>query len=507
MPLRTVFLVSVAVAVAAASGSAGVLVDGGAGDDSVDGGTGNDTVSGGAGNDTVAGGDGDDSVDGGDGDDSITGGDGNDTIGGVVGADVIDAGAGNDSVNAGSENDTVAGGTGADSMDGGDGIDTLDYSTSAQPVEVDLEAQTVTGGDGTGDEFINFEGVIGSDGNDTITGNDGPNTIDGGGGDDTVDGGDGNDSIDGGDGDDTVDGGDGDDTIDGGDGDDSIDGGDGDDTIDGGNGDDTMGGGGGDDVFNVGPATGNDSILGGETGETIGDTIIITAGPGDQVIVTPDDNDPEMDAGTIVVIDTNGNTISNITYDEIENVQIVCFTRGTMIMTPKGEVAIEDLEEGDMVVTRDHGVQPIRWIGSQKVEAAGKLAPVMIREGALGNDRDLKVSPLHRMLITDWRAELMFDEAEVLAAAKHLVNGDTIYVEEGGEVEYFHMLFDQHEIVTANGAPSESFHPGEQGLSWLEEEVREEIFAIFPELRIEVEGYGPAARTSLKGWEARALKR
>jgi len=125
----------------------------------------------------------------------------------------------------------------------------------------------------------------------------------------------------------------------------------------------------------------------------------------------------------------------------------------------------------------------------------------------LGNDRDLLVSQLHRMLITDWRAELMFGEPEVLAAAKHLINGDTIHMAEGGEVEYFHMLFDAHEIVTANGAPSESFHPGEQGMSWLEEEVREEIFSIFPELRIALEGYGPTARTTLKAFEARALKR
>ena len=137
----------------------------------------------------------------------------------------------------------------------------------------------------------------------------------------------------------------------------------------------------------------------------------------------------------------------------------------------------------------------------------GKVAPIVIKAGALDNDRDLRVSPLHRMLISDWRAELMFGEQEVLAAAKHLVNGDTIYVEEGLEVEYFHMLFDQHEIVTANGAPSESFHPGEQGMGWLDEEVREEIFTIFPELRGDYAEYGPAARTSLKAFEARALKR
>jgi hypothetical protein len=225
---------------------------------------------------------------------------------------------------------------------------------------------------------------------------------------------------------------------------------------------------------------------------------------GGSFVVIPDPGgDPE--AGTVAVLDSGGNTVSTINFAEIE--RIVCFTRGTMIATPSGEVAIEDLSEGDLVLTRDRGAQPLRWIGSQTVAATGELAPVMIRKGALGNDRDLRVSPLHRMLLTDWRAELMFGQAEVLAAAKHLINGDTIYVDEGGEVEYFHMLFDSHEIVTANGAASESFHPGEQGMSWIEEEVREEIFTIFPNLRVDLEGYGPAARLPLKAYEARALKR
>ena len=350
------------------------------------------------------------------------------------------------------------------------------------------------------------------------TGND---TVDGGGGDDTVDGGDGNDTVTGGDGNDSVGGGDGTDSIDGGGGNDTLDGGAGDDDIGVGGGDTAFGGAGDDDFVIDGNDLGNDiSILGGEADEEAildpennpqptpdgtGDEIIVNTPPGGSFVVVPDATDPEDDAGQIFILDAGGNTVSTITYDEVE--AITCFTRGTMIMTPSGEVAIEDLSEGDLVMTRDRGAQPLRWIGSQSVEAKGKLAPIMIHKGALGNDRDLLVSPLHRMLIEDWRAELMFGETEVLAAAKHLINGETIHVQEGGEVEYFHMLFDHHEIVTANGAASESFHPGEQGIGWMAEEVREEIFEIFPQLRVEIEGYGPAARTSLKAFEARALKR
>ncbi len=228
--------------------------------------------------------------------------------------------------------------------------------------------------------------------------------------------------------------------------------------------------------------------------------------PGGSFVVRPNAGDDED--GTVDIYsglpDDPGSLVGTITYSEIE--RIVCFTRGTMIMTPDGEKAIEDLAEGDLVETRDNGAQKLRWIGSRKMAAFGKIAPVVIKKGALGNDRDLRVSQLHRMLITDWRAELMFGEPEVLATAKHLVNGDTVYVEEGGEVEYFHMLFDRHEIVTANGAPSESFHPGEQGLSWMEEQVRDEIYAIFPELQDDADSFGPSARQSLKAYEARAIK-
>lgn len=178
---------------------------------------------------------------------------------------------------------------------------------------------------------------------------------------------------------------------------------------------------------------------------------------------------------------------------------VVCFTSGTSIRTQSGEVFIEDLTKGDMVLTVDHGYQPIRWIGSSKRAATGDLAPILIRKGALGNDRDLRVSPQHRMLLQGWKAELLFGETEVLATAKSLINDHSIIRVEGGEVEYFHMLFDTHEIIWAEGALSESFHPGEQGWKALDEPTRSEILDLFPQLADgNLETYGPAARMSLK---------
>jgi hypothetical protein len=185
---------------------------------------------------------------------------------------------------------------------------------------------------------------------------------------------------------------------------------------------------------------------------------------------------------------------------------LVCFASGTLIKTPNGQTLIEQLAPGDMVLTMDHGPQPIRWIGSSKRPAVGNMAPILIRKGALGNTRDLRVSPQHRMLLSGWQAEVLFGESEVLATAKSLVNDHSILREEGGEVEYFHMLFDSHEIVYAEGAPSESFHPGAEGWKALDMPTRNEILELFPQLANgNFDSYGPSARASLKYKEGSLL--
>ena len=172
----------------------------------------------------------------------------------------------------------------------------------------------------------------------------------------------------------------------------------------------------------------------------------------------------------------------------------VCFTPGTLIETPGGRVAIETLAPGDLVLTRDGGPQPLRDIFFARFEARGRHAPVRFAPGALGNDGVLEVSQQHRMLLTGWRAELLFGEEEVLAPARHLLNGDTIRLRETGMVTYIHLLFDRHEIVTAGGIPSESYYPGHPGALAAAREAR----AFFPEA-----GSAPgAARRVLRAHEA-----
>ena len=199
--------------------------------------------------------------------------------------------------------------------------------------------------------------------------------------------------------------------------------------------------------------------------------------------------------------------VQNATTLAADNGGVVCFVRGTRILTAEGEKGIENLTAGDLVRTMDHGYQPIRWIGSSIVEGKGRFAPIVIEADTLGNARRLAVSPQHRMLLTGWQAELYFDEPEVLVAAKMLVNDTTIRVQEQAEVEYFHMLFDTHEIIFAEGAPSESFHPAHIGWGALAESAREEILALFPELEgLDFSLYGPSARRSLTAKEARLAR-
>lgn len=180
---------------------------------------------------------------------------------------------------------------------------------------------------------------------------------------------------------------------------------------------------------------------------------------------------------------------------------IICFAGGTLIRTPLGERRIESLSTGDLVVTIDRGPQPIRWMGGKTVRATGALAPIRIARGTMGNDRDLLVSPQHRLLLRRAGGD------EALAPAIALLDDFRITVAFGGMVTYHHMMFDQHEVVFANGAPSESFHPGGQVLDTLDARSREELFRPFPALRSDLGTYGPPSRTCLATEDARELAR
>ncbi|WP_152912583.1 Hint domain-containing protein [Candidatus Rhodobacter oscarellae] len=550
------------------SGDGEDTLEGGDGDDSLVGGDEADTIMGGDGADTIDGGRGGDELDGGAGDDSILGGNDDDTITGGDGADTVDGGDGDNLIdtsgsapllddkngdgfgfgpygplpgliadsNENDDRDLVTAGSGDDTIITGDDDDTIIAGSGDNVIDAGIDDDSITST--FGDDFI-----VGGEGSDTISAGAGDDTIYGGldpavvpfdgadipddgsfpnGGDpdpengrDYIEGGAGNDLIYGQDDDDTILGGGGADTIFGGVDDDSILGGNSKDDIYGGQGADTMRGENDRDEFFIDErehAFGD--VVDGGTGGNDVDTLDLRGLGRLQVVGETVDADGDSTSGTVNFLAADGSVEGSLEFTEIERL-IICFTPGARIATPRGEISVEDLHVGDRVITRDDGVQAINWIGSKKVTgkdllADPKLRPVLIKKGALGNnlpERDMMVSPNHRMLVANSQTQVLFDEREVLVAAKHLVGQPGVHQIDTLGTEYIHVMFDRHQVILGDGAWTESFQPGDHSLSGIDADQRDEIFTLFPELQSRQgrRAYG-SARQSLKAHEARMLR-
>ena len=240
---------------------------------------------------------------------------------------------------------------------------------------------------------------------------------------------------------------------------------------------------------------------------TAGSTVVLNTGQtvqlnADGTITVTGDGDVEEVNFTYTVASSTGNTDTGfVTLNSVP-----CFVAGTRIRTPDGDVPVEMLRPGDLVLTRDDGPQPLRWIGARDVVAAGDHAPIRIAANTFGEHGEIFLSPLHRVLIRDSLAELLFGEGEVLVAARDLVNDQSVQVVPGGMVSYVHILFDRHQVVFSEGLETESFLPGPQITSSFEAEIIAEICSIFPEIDPHTgAGYSPAARRTLKHYEAQIL--
>ena len=193
---------------------------------------------------------------------------------------------------------------------------------------------------------------------------------------------------------------------------------------------------------------------------------------------------------------------------------IPCFTPGTLIATPQGTRPVEALRPGDLVLTRDAGLRPVLWSSATTLPATRlardpHLAPILIPTGALGPnlpDRDMMVSPQHRMLMTGWKAQLLTGSSEVLVPAKALTGmGGIRQLTDARSVRYLHLLFDSHQVICANGTWSESLHAGELDKSELDAPARAELFEIFPHLASFTRDFGPLARPGLSVREGQSF--
>jgi hypothetical protein len=241
----------------------------------------------------------------------------------------------------------------------------------------------------------------------------------------------------------------------------------------------------------------NTDVLG--LGATFTDSVVIAEtqtinGPDTATVVI--DGQTNSSVGVFIEEEQSGDSETNHTNETVGVVAfddglIPCFTRGALIETPAGPRPVEALREGDHVTTPE-GPRAVlrafrRHLSAWELAEHPKLRPVCITAGALGAglpQRDLVVSPQHRMLVNTPIARRMFETPEVLIAAVKLCALPGIYIDETvSSVEYVHLLLEQHSIVYAEGAPTESLLLAKGSLSMLRTEARAEVLTLFPELR------------------------
>jgi hypothetical protein len=207
-------------------------------------------------------------------------------------------------------------------------------------------------------------------------------------------------------------------------------------------------------------------------------------------------------------------TIETYSGNTGQNVQVVCFSRGTLILTENGDVPIEQLKIDDEVICGDGEVRNIRWIGSRGVssselEVNPDLLPIIIKADAFEKgmpQSNLTVSPQHRFKLNDAKAELLFGEREFLVKAKNLINDSTIQRQTNcTEVEYFHFMVDEHSTVFANSVEAETLHPHDHMNTAMSATARSEICKVFPELAIDFNSYGSIVAPELLSYEAGVL--
>jgi hypothetical protein len=176
-----------------------------------------------------------------------------------------------------------------------------------------------------------------------------------------------------------------------------------------------------------------------------------------------------------------------ITKSDIGQVGATGICAGAQVRTPVGGKRIEFLRKGDLVVTRDNGLQPVRMVFARKVTEAQiaadpSLAPVILRPRAIAPmmpQRDLAVGGSHRLLIPGWRLLDEEDGEACLVPARDIAGlDDRAFVERNcGEVTFYNVVFDGAEVFTANGLPVESFRPTVEMIGQVDRAVRDDILA------------------------------
>ena len=197
--------------------------------------------------------------------------------------------------------------------------------------------------------------------------------------------------------------------------------------------------------------------------------------------------------------------VKKITKGDIAVAGATGLCAGANLRTPIGERRVEFLRKGDLVVTRDNGLQAVRMIWARTVTGAEiaadpSLAPVLLSPRAIGPmmpQRELRLGGAHRLLIPGWRLEDEDDGENCLVPTRD-VDGLSLGSDvKTDEVTYYNVVFDEAQVFCANGLPVESFTPSETTLKDVPKDVQEEMRSLFPKLGPKFNDY-PAPRYKVR---------
>jgi Hint domain len=221
--------------------------------------------------------------------------------------------------------------------------------------------------------------------------------------------------------------------------------------------------------------------------------------------------DPAGTSANMALIGNGALTLGNVNLTPPP--EPVCFCAGTLIETPSGQRKVESLCAGDMVLTAMGEPRQVMWVGSTRIPAATlrqnpHLRPIIIPAGSLGHGSpatDLKVSPQHRVMIEHGACALLFGEEAVLVPAKFLVGPLADVAEVAGDVVYFHVLLQDHDMLLSNGLPTESFQPARRMIDVMGEAARTTLVAVLAALGEDQMLARKDSLRSLRQHEARVL--
>jgi hypothetical protein len=249
---------------------------------------------------------------------------------------------------------------------------------------------------------------------------------------------------------------------------------------------------------------GNDSVNGSDvTNGFPGDTVTVELDDGSTVTITG--TTLYLANGSVIFTPTDGSVLEDATFVsstyvtssgvlDVSTLGPTCLTQGTLVETESGARPVDELREGDVILAADGRHLVLRQVLSVSFQQADmarnpRLKPVRIVAGALGNGlphRDLLVSRQHRMLLDAKAVRRMFGCDEVLIPAIKLTELPGIFVDGSTEyVEYFHLVFDAHEVIVAEGAPTESFYAGVEALRSLPRSSLSNMMSQWPDLVLE----------------------